>query len=157
MCNQYYIFMSYRYIIPKYFFLYRRVYSNCILLFTCIFARVTKYSCSMRKNINHHNDFWRLQYLRSLSRRRETIVSQAGENRARFPVNRLGFPGIFSSSLFALYASCSFMFLGTNIAHHSAPYFLRRSYFCLLPASLSSHRGLHIRRKVVPGTFASKS
>lgn len=68
----------------------------------------------------------------------DSFSSRRKPHPSRFPVNRLGFPGIFSSPLFALYASCSFMFLGTNIAHHSAPYFLRRSYFCLLPASRSS-------------------
>lgn len=115
--------------------------------------RVTKYSCSMCKDVNHHDDFWRLQYLRSLalSTWNDSFSSRRKPRSSRFPVNRLGFPGIFSSPLFALYASCSFMFLGTNIAHHSAPYFLRRPYFCLLPASRSSRRGLHIRRKVVPG------
>ena len=94
----------------------------------------------------------------TLSRRRETIVSQAGEqpHPSQFSVNRLGFPGIFSSLLFALYASCNFMFLETNIAHHSVPYFLRRSYFCLLLVFRGSC-DLHIRRKVVPVTFASKS
>lgn len=47
---------------------------------------------------------------------------------------------IFVPLLFALYGSCSFMFLETNIVHYLVPYFLRRSYFCPLSASRRSLR-----------------
>lgn len=105
-----------------------------------VFARATKYSCPIRKSVNHRATISaRNTSVRSLP---TMAVSQADET-VGFPVNRLGFPGIFSSPLFALYGSCSFTFLETNIARIS-----RRSYFCLLPAR--GFRGWHyIRRKVV--------
>lgn len=57
-------------------------------------------------------------------------------------------PTYFRSLLFALYGSCSFMFLETNIVHYLVPYFLRRSYFCPLSVSRRS-RDMHIRCRIV--------
>lgn len=106
---------------------------------------------------------------RALLRRRETAVSQADENRTAshclaprrvgFPVNRLGFPGIFSSPFIrTLWFLRSFMFLGTNIAHHSASYFLS---LVLLPFTRVSRRSatgvISVAKSSSRRIFAAKS
>jgi len=133
-------------------------FSRLLFLFMCIFARVTKYSCFDTHERKSSRQFptTTIPPFALETTWNDSFSSRRKPHPSRFSVNRLGFPGIFSSPLFALYAYCSFMFLETNIAHHSAPYFLRRSYFYLLPVPRNSH-DLHIRRKVVPRIFASKS